>query len=77
VVVGGAGAWVVLWTAGFLVGLVADGLMVGVGDIVGVGDFVGVIGVVSAVTCGTCVLYENSAASPATVPPMARTARRI
>ena len=71
-------------TVGFFVavGLVAGGFIVAiVGAIVGandgLADSVGVIGVVSAVTCGTYVLYENSAASPATVPPRARTARRI
>jgi hypothetical protein len=70
-------------------GLVADGLVVGgiIVGVVGVADgevadgevaaCVGVIGVVSAVTVGTWVLYENSAASPATVPPRARTARRM
>jgi hypothetical protein len=62
-------------------GLVADGASVGVakGEVADgeVADSVGVIGVVSAVTVGTWVLYENSAASPATVPPRARTARRM
>jgi hypothetical protein len=88
---GGGGAWVVgggvyvgafvLVTVGFgLAGFVAVGLVVG-GFIVGVGvalgDTDGLTGVLSAVTVGTWVLYENSAASPATVPPRARTARRI
>jgi hypothetical protein len=61
----------------FAVGVVVGGFIVGVAASVGLGAFVGVAGVVSAATCGTCVLYENSAASPATVPPMASTARRI
>jgi hypothetical protein len=59
-------------------GLVAGGFIVGAGAPDGeVADSVGMIGVLSAVTVGACVLYENSAASPATVPPRARTARRI
>jgi hypothetical protein len=73
-----AGA-VVFLTVGFGVAdLVADGVVLG-GFIVGValGDADGLTGVLSAVTVGTWVLYENSAASPATVPPRARTARRI
>jgi hypothetical protein len=86
-VVGGgvyAGALVFVAVAFGLADLVADGLVVGgfiVGFIVGVGvalgDADGVTGGLNAVTVGTWVLYENSAASPATVPPRARTARRI
>jgi hypothetical protein len=37
----------------------------------------GVLGSATGVTPGTCVLNENSAARPATVPPRVRTARRI
>ena len=56
----------------------AGGLIVAtVGDSDGLADSAGLIGAANAVTCGTYVLYENSAASPATVPPRARTARRI
>jgi hypothetical protein len=82
-----AGAVVFLPVAFAPADLLAVGLVVG-GFIVGVvplGDIDGevedpapdVAGVVSAVTVGTWLLYENSAASPATVPPRARTARRI
>jgi hypothetical protein len=79
-----AGAVVFLAVACALADFVADGLVAG-GFIVGVGslgDTAGeaadsVAGAVSAATVGTWVLYENSAASPATVPPRARTARRI
>jgi hypothetical protein len=86
--VGGGGAGVLAVAAFVLVafgvadfvadGLLAGGFIVGVGALDGeVADSAGVIGVLSAVTVGACVLYENSAASPATVPPRARTARRI
>jgi len=84
-VVAGA-AVVVLVVAFVLVDFVADGLVVG-GFSVGVvpladadgdvADADGVIGVLSAVMVGTWVLYEKSAASPATVPPRAKTARRM
>jgi hypothetical protein len=83
-----AGATVVFLVVGLvLADFVADGLVVGgfkVGVVplgVAAGEVAdpvpGVAGVVSAATVGTWVLYENSAASPATVPPMAKTARRI
>jgi hypothetical protein len=63
------------FAAGFFVVLDGDGLAEGV---IGAALTVGVAGAVLATAMpATCVLYENSAARPATVLPSTTTARRM